>query len=130
MKLRYFLITCSIMVSAHQNYAKVHALEEFPEGLDTLLAQHRMVVVKIYMTSCPPCAQLKPVFAGISDEFKEDDILFLEVNIQKHRNLAAKYGIRSVPTILYFSHNRLVGRHTGFLNSAALRQEINTYFAS
>lgn len=69
---------------------------------------------------CGPCQQLKPKLKEIAEETKGK--LQLDVlDVEEHAELATKYGVKSVPTLLYFENNDLQNVHRG---ASISKQEI------
>lgn len=77
-----------------------------------------MKVLKFYASWCAPCKGLAMVVNGIKDQV---DIPFEDVNIEENVELAAKYGIRSVPTMVIVNEDGTeVKRQSGLLNEEQL----------
>ncbi len=77
-----------------------------------------LVVVDFSATWCGPCKMLAPVFHEIADEHA--DIKFLNVDIDESMELAEKYGVSGVPSILVFQDGELAKRTTGYQPKASL----------
>jgi thioredoxin 1 len=67
------------------------------EHFQTLLGEHEVVLVDFYADWCGPCQMLEPVVEEIA---AETDAAVAKVDIDAHQQLAAQYGVRSVPTIV------------------------------
>lgn len=77
-----------------------------------------MKVLKFYATWCAPCKGLSMIVDGIKDQV---DIPFEDVDIQEQLELAAKYGIRSVPTMVIVDDEGVeIKRQSGMLNEEQL----------
>ena len=77
-----------------------------------------MKVLKFYATWCAPCKGLSMIVDGIKDQV---DISFEDVDIQEQLELAAKYGIRSVPTMVIVDDDGVeIKRQSGMLNEEQL----------
>lgn len=77
-----------------------------------------MKVLKFYATWCAPCKGLSMVVNGIKDQV---EIPFEDVNIEEQMDLAAKYGIRSVPTMVIVNDEGVeIKRQSGMLNEEQL----------
>ena len=69
-------------------------------NFDELIAQEK-VLVDFYAEWCGPCKVLGPIMDEIDEE--NDDITVIKVNVDEHSELAGKYGIRGIPTVIGFS---------------------------
>ncbi len=88
-----------------------------PENpLNEVLNNGRPTVVDFGAQSCVPCKMMKPIFEELEKEYRgRADILLIE--IYDHRDLAAKYRIRAIPTVVFFDKNGIEKwRHEGFLS--------------
>ena len=61
------------------------------------LSQKGIVLVDFWAEWCGPCRQMMPIIEKLAEENK--DITFLKVNVDEPSDLAAKYGVRSIPQI-------------------------------
>jgi thioredoxin 1 len=77
-----------------------------------------MKVLKFYATWCAPCKGLSMIVDGIKDQV---DIPFEDIDIQEQLEIAAKYGIRSVPTMVIVDDEGVeIKRQSGMLNEEQL----------
>lgn len=83
--------------------------EAFDEQLR--LAQDRLVVVDFYATWCGPCKMLAPFLEELARDIPET--VFLKVNVDDVDELAHKYEITGLPTIVYFKNSKAVERLVG-----------------
>ncbi|ADX98310.1 thioredoxin family protein [Mycoplasma suis] len=99
------------------------------EELNTLLEKGN-VVIDFYADWCPPCRQLMPVLEklSISDKFR-DTIQFVKVNVTQFAELARKYEVSSIPTLVFSSLNKdQVEKHLGFKDEDQLTSLLEQYF--
>lgn len=78
------------------------------------------VVVDFWAEWCGPCKAMAPAFEKISNEL-EPDFRFLKVDTEAEQSLAARYGIRSIPTTTLFWKGEMITRHVGAVNAETLR---------
>jgi thioredoxin reductase (NADPH) len=78
------------------------------EEFDKELQQHENLVLDFYSTECPPCEALAPKFEALSALYGKD-IRFVKMYRQGNRELAAKLGVMSSPTLLFFKHGIQTG---------------------
>ncbi len=67
-------------------------------------------LVDFYADWCGPCKMMNPVLEEI------DDIDIIKVNIDEFSNISNKYGIMSIPTLIYFEDGKEVQKEIGFRN--------------
>ncbi len=77
---------------------------------------------------CGPCLMFKPIFEEVSKEYP--DITFAKVNTEEPVNasLAAKYGIRGIPTLVFLKDGEEVGRLVGAYPKERFEEEIKNVF--
>ena len=77
------------------------------------------VLVDFWAEWCNPCLKMKPLIKKIGEEF-EGRIKVCELNVDQNPGKAAKYGIRSIPTIFFFKNGEVVGRVVGVVGKKEL----------
>ena len=70
------------------------------------------VVVDFWAPWCGPCLAMAPAYERAAAEL-EPNYRLLKVNTEEEQSLAARYGIRSIPTLMMFKHGREVARRAG-----------------
>ena len=92
---------------------------------DEVLKSNLPVIVDFWAEWCGPCKMLTPILEELSDEMK-DEINVVKVNLDENQDLAIKYSIRSIPTLLLFKEGNLVDTKVGLLP----KSEIVSWFKS
>jgi len=77
-------------------------------NFDELIRGDRPVVVDFWATWCGPCRAFAPVFSA--QAAKQRDMVFAKVDTDANPELAARYAIRSIPTLALFMNGREVAR--------------------
>lgn len=85
-----------------------------------VLLANQPVVVDFFGTWCPPCRALAPILDTLAGAFS-GQVKVVKVNVDEEPDLAERYQIRTVPTLLFFSGGRMVDRTVGVLSLSALR---------
>ena len=83
------------------------------------------VIVDFWAEWCGPCKMLTPILEELSNEMK-NEINVVKVNLDENQDLAMKYSIRSIPTLLLFKEGNLIDTKVGLLP----KSEIITWFKS
>jgi thioredoxin 1 len=94
----------------HGTAETIHLVEQTFE--ETLAATHGLVMVDFWAAWCGPCQAIAPVLDELA-EAMEGRVVLLKVNVDESPALAARYGIRSIPTLLFFKEGTLVDRVVG-----------------
>ena len=79
------------------------------------------VVVDFWAPWCDPCKMMAPAFEKVAGELKSS-MRFARVNTEAEQALAARFTIRSIPTLAVFRKGREVSRQSGALDAASLRR--------
>lgn len=82
------------------------------------------VVIDFWAAWCGPCKMMAPVFAQTATQFKTR-ARFAKVDTEAEQSLAARYGIRSIPTLILLRNGREVDRVSGALDARSLSQWLN-----
>ena len=77
------------------------------------------VLVDFWAEWCGPCKMLGPILEEISEDLK-DKLQVVKVNLDENQDLAMKYSIRSIPTLLLFKGGELVDTKVGLLPKSDL----------
>lgn len=92
------------------------------EGLENLKKSKKPTIIDCWTSWCAPCKTLAPIFKELSNEIKNAD--FYKINVDSEQELAKKFGIKSVPTILILKEGQEIARINGFSNKVTLKSSI------
>ncbi|MBP0964442.1 MAG: thioredoxin [Oscillospiraceae bacterium] len=85
-----------------------------------------IVLADFYSDSCVPCKRLSPVIAEIEEQFG-DKAKFVKININFDAELAEKYEVQSVPTVVFFKNGEEISRLNGAVKKADIISEIEKF---
>lgn len=82
-----------------------------------------VVVVDFFSDSCIPCKKMSPVIAQLEEE--NTDVKFGKLNVNFDTETAEKFGVSSVPTLVFFKNGKEEARLTGAQKITAITEIIN-----
>ena len=93
-------------------------------SFDELLADGKLVIVDFWATWCGPCRMLSPLLDEVEEEMA-DKITVVKVNVDDADEIAMRYRIMTIPTLLFFKNGQLVDKSVGAMPKSALVEKIN-----
>lgn len=84
-----------------------------------------VALVDFWAPWCGPCRMLAPVIEELANDF-DGKAKVCKVNTDEEQDIAVKYGIRSIPTILFFKDGKLVDQMVGASSKQVLADKINS----
>lgn len=81
-------------------------------------------VVDFYADWCGPCKMIAPVFEELSQELAAN---FIKINVDNSQDIAAKFQVASIPTLIILKDGKEVDRIVGFMPKPALEGKIKQY---
>lgn len=94
-------------------------LIHYENNFDELIKEE--AVVDFYATWCGPCKMFAPIFESTAAKV---DTPFVKVDVDKYSDIARRYGVMSIPTIIRFKDGKETDRFTGFMNEDELEKFI------
>ena len=93
-------------------------------SFDELLQSEKLVIVDFWATWCGPCRMLSPLLDEVEAEM-EDKIEVVKVNVDDADEIAMRFRIMSIPTLLFFKNGEMVDRTVGAMPKSTLVDKIN-----
>jgi thioredoxin 1 len=93
-------------------------------SFDGLLEDEKLVIVDFWATWCGPCRMLSPLLDEVEEEMA-DKVVVVKVNVDDADEIAMRYRIMSIPTLLFFKGGQLVDKTVGAMPKSTLVDRIN-----
>ena len=100
------------------------ALEITDANFEETIATDKPVLVDFWAEWCGPCRMIGPIVEELAGEYGDKAVIG-KVNVDHNPNTAAKFGIRSIPTLLVFKNGEVVDKQVGATNKAALAGKLD-----
>ena len=101
------------------------ALELNASNFADTIKNNSVVVVDFWAPWCGPCRMIAPIIEELSEEYKDKGVVIGKVNTDENQELAMQFGIRSIPTILFFKNGELVDSMIGAAPKQMYEEKIN-----
>ncbi len=88
------------------------ALEVTDSTFDEILSSDKPVLVDFWAQWCGPCKMLSPIIDELATEY-EGKAVIVKADIDTNGDMAAKFGVRNVPTVLIFKNGEVVAKQVG-----------------
>jgi len=93
---------------------------------ESALDSDKLVVVDFWAEWCGPCRLVTPIIDELSKDY-EGKAVIGKVNVDHNAQVASKYNVRSIPTILFLKGGEVVDKQVGATTKAALEQKIAAF---
>ena len=98
-------------------------VQEITDGtFEEFIQSNKVAVIDFWASWCMPCRMLSPVIEELAKEQKS--VTFGKLNVDLNRATPMKFGVMSIPTLLYFKGGRLVDKTIGALPKIAIKNRL------
>lgn len=88
-----------------------------------LIESGKPVVMDFWAEWCGPCRMIAPHVDELATEY-EGKVVIGKVNVDENEDLPGEYGIRSIPTLLFFKNGELVDKHVGAASKSQIEEKV------
>ena len=89
-------------------------------GFDKALSQGKLMMVDFWASWCGPCRMLGPVIEQLDNQYP--DVVVGKDNVDDEQELAMRYGVMSIPTVIFFKDGKEIDRKVGVMPPEAFVQ--------
>lgn len=90
---------------------------------DEVLNSQEPVLIDFWASWCGPCQRLGPVIDELAGEY-EGKVKVGKINVDENQNLAAQFGVSSIPVVLFFKGGEVVDQHMGLAPKDTYTQKL------
>ncbi len=99
------------------------AMEITDANFEGLVSGDKPVMVDFWAEWCGPCRMITPIIEELAAEY-EGKAIIGKVNVDENDEITGQYGIRNIPTILYFKNGEVVDKHVGAAQKSVLEDKL------
>ncbi len=96
-------------------------------NFDELVASGTPIVLDFWATWCGPCKRIAPIIEALAADY-EGQVIIGKCDVEEDEDLAIRFGIRNVPTLLFIKGGEVVDRHVGIAARSVLEEKIKALF--
>ena len=94
---------------------------------EKVIKSNQPAIVDFWAEWCGPCRMVGPTIEELSKEY-EGKAVIGKVNVDENPQITAQFGIRNIPTILFFKNGNIADKQVGVANKSALKEKIEKLF--
>jgi len=102
------------------------ALEVTDVNIEDVLTKNEVTVLQFSAPWCGPCRTLGPIVDSLSLDEKNKDVTIGKINVDENNASAGKYGVRSIPTIIFLKGGVVIDKVIGVNTKEALQEKIDS----
>lgn len=91
---------------------------------EVVLQSDKPVLVDFWAEWCGPCRMISPIVAELSDDY-DGKAVITKMDVDNNPGIAAKFGIRNIPTILFFKNGEVADKQVGAVPKSILASKID-----
>ncbi|MEW6608673.1 MAG: thioredoxin [bacterium] len=95
-------------------------------NFDELLKSRELLIVDFWAEWCGPCQRLTPIIEKVANEYA-GRIIVAKLNVDENTNIATKYMIMSIPTLIFFKDGKEINKIVGSISENELKKKIDSF---
>jgi len=103
------------------------AIEVTDENFNEIMSEGKPVVLDFWAEWCGPCRMVGPIIDELASEY-EGRVMIGKVNVDDNNEITTQFGIRNIPTILFFKEQQIVDKQVGVASKIQFIEKIEQLF--
>ena len=107
--------------------------EDWPRGtvelddgsFDEFVNRYPLTMVEFWASWCAPCKAMRPIIRDIA-EARKGQVAIGKINIERHRKLAERFDVLSIPHVVYFNYGKPIDSSHGKMNRRSLEGKVRS----
>jgi thioredoxin 1 len=121
---RYLASICLLGISLLSPSVFTASGGAIAEEFNALPAKGMVTIIDLGATECIPCKLMAPIMAKMENQY-DGKAMIVFIDVWKHKEQARRFGIRAIPTQIFFNENgQEVFRHIGFMSENAIINQL------
>jgi thioredoxin 1 len=93
------------------------------DNFQELVSGNKPLMVDFWAEWCGPCRMISPIVEELAQEYA-DQVVVGKVNADENDELTSEFGIRSIPTLLFFKNGEVVDKHVGAASKSVIESKL------
>ena len=107
---------------------RIKATEITEQNFDELVTKSDVpVLIDFWAAWCGPCKVMGPIMDELAEDYQDRPVRIGKVNMEANPQLSARFGVRSIPTFIFFNEGRPVSQGVGLVPKYDLEEVIEQY---
>ena len=94
------------------------------ENFETLKNGDLPLVVDLWATWCGPCKMIAPIISELAEEY-DGKVVVGKCDVEENDDIAMEFGVRNIPTVLFFKGGKLVDKMVGAASKAKFQEKFD-----
>ena len=95
----------------------------FDEAIAAAKQENKLVFIDFYTDWCGPCKMVGPIIDELATEF-EGQVIIGKCDVDENSDMATEYGIRNIPTVLFFKNGEIVDKQVGAVGKPVFVEKV------
>ena len=97
--------------------------KEWKKVLKKAKKEKKLIFIDCYTSWCGPCKMVGPIIEELATEF-EGQVIIGKCDVDENSDMAAEYGIRNIPTVLFFKNGEIVDKQVGAVGKPVFVEKV------